>query len=264
MACDVGDGPSSLDQFVADLLPGSWPPRLRVRHLVSHTRGLDCAHFSSAPGTVRTVSPAMPTRLVSGYWCFRRAPPISYNNGGFVLAGKVLESTAGRSLDEVLRDRLIEPLGMSHTEVVRERPTNVPRCRRTVASWRAARRCRSPAGVPACSHPRLRLCGCHSGVTAEDLSRFVRTHLLDSRTEVMRNLQVPAVEPTPWLQGPGLAWTIGGDETRPKVRLRGAFTGQSGIVAAEPASGDAVVMLTYGSAAVHALLAWFKAADQRS
>ena len=39
---------------------------------------------------------------------------MSYCNFGFATLGRIIEVLRGRSFDQVLRDRLFEPLGMSH------------------------------------------------------------------------------------------------------------------------------------------------------
>ena len=39
---------------------------------------------------------------------------MSYCNFGFATLGRVIEVLRGRSFDQVLRDRLFEPLGRSH------------------------------------------------------------------------------------------------------------------------------------------------------
>ncbi|MFB3738826.1 MAG: serine hydrolase domain-containing protein, partial [Candidatus Velamenicoccus archaeovorus] len=98
---------------VADLLPWVELPQpygpITVHHLLSHTSGLPTG-TEDAPGELAAV------------WNLRHAVPgfapgerFWYSNDGYKLAGLILERVTGRSVPELLRERVLEPLGMRHT-----------------------------------------------------------------------------------------------------------------------------------------------------
>jgi D-alanyl-D-alanine carboxypeptidase len=99
---------------ISDLLPwlklqqpfGS----ITTHHLLTHTSGL-------AIGTEE--SPTGPGAL----WILRNVPPtfppgerFHYSNDGYKLVGAILERVTGRSVPELLRERIFEPLGMAATD----------------------------------------------------------------------------------------------------------------------------------------------------
>ena len=63
---------------------------------------------------------------------------MSYCNAGFGIVGRVLEVVTGKVWDQVLRDELLEPLGLEHTLHAARGGAAVPR--RLRARRRARRR----------------------------------------------------------------------------------------------------------------------------
>jgi CubicO group peptidase (beta-lactamase class C family) len=118
----VEDGKLSWDDPVTKHLPQfqMWDPwvtrEVTVRDLVTHRAGLglgggDLMWWPSTTFTrgeivrgIRNVRPASSFR--SRY---------AYNNVMFVAAGEVVASVSGRSWDEVVRERILSPLGMART-----------------------------------------------------------------------------------------------------------------------------------------------------
>ena len=81
-----------------------------VSHLLSHTSGI-VAGIDSTPEAAFQV------------WALRELPTFSvpgerfhYSNLGYKLLGLVLEAVEGRSYSEIIRARILEPLGMHATE----------------------------------------------------------------------------------------------------------------------------------------------------
>lgn len=115
----IAEGRLSLQQRVADLLPEYSRPSLRriaVRHLLTHTCGLPdmlpnnaALRMNHAPlrEFVRAAADC-PPEFVAGADC-------RYSSMGFALLGEILEQRTGRPLPQLLRDRLLEPLGMRET-----------------------------------------------------------------------------------------------------------------------------------------------------
>jgi len=83
---------------------------ITTHHLLTHTSGL-------AIGTED--SPTGPGAL----WLLRGAPPtfppgerFHYSNDGYKIVGAILERLTGRTMPDLLRERIFHPLGMSATE----------------------------------------------------------------------------------------------------------------------------------------------------
>jgi CubicO group peptidase (beta-lactamase class C family) len=111
---EVEAGRLDLHAPIAELLPWLDLPQpfgpITPHHLLTHTSGL-------AIGTEE--SPTGPGAL----WILRRVPPtfppgerFHYSNDGYKLLGAILERVTGRSVPDLLRERIFEPLGMSATE----------------------------------------------------------------------------------------------------------------------------------------------------
>jgi CubicO group peptidase (beta-lactamase class C family) len=100
-----------------------------VRHLLTHTAGIgywrrfsdllrpgvgsgDRAGRSGAPPLADYYRRGLPVEVEPGTkWV--------YSNHGFAALGQIVEDVSGRPLDRYLRERIFEPLGMEHTELVR-------------------------------------------------------------------------------------------------------------------------------------------------
>ena len=110
---------------------------------------------------------------------------MSYCNTGFVVAGRLVEVLAGQSWDAALHERLVEPLGLTHTVTLPE----------DALRYRAAMGHIGPPGDEPAPAPRWMLprsvgpAGLISA-RAEDLIEFARLHLRGGRsatgTEVLR------------------------------------------------------------------------------
>ncbi|NHC43977.1 serine hydrolase domain-containing protein [Motilibacter aurantiacus] len=121
----VDEGRLSLEDDVEEWVPGLVPGGVGIslRHLLQHTSGLfsyseDEAFLdafvtdperSFTPGELVAYAVAHPPLFAPGAdW--------SYSNTNYVLLGLVLENATGESLRSLLRDRIIKPLGLTHTK----------------------------------------------------------------------------------------------------------------------------------------------------
>lgn len=110
-----------LDAPVAEFLSGYDPGRRghpTVRQLLTHTAGLP------NPLPVRWVRPVnqppssgLLDSILDRHGKPRRAPGgrASYSNIGYLLAGRVIEAVTHRSVEQVITDQVLRPLGMDRT-----------------------------------------------------------------------------------------------------------------------------------------------------
>ncbi|MFE7129712.1 serine hydrolase domain-containing protein [Streptomyces sp. NPDC057638] len=115
----VEDGTLSLADRPADRLPGSpaaWSG-ITLHHLLSHTSGLphwDALSEPIGPGappsrsdTVAQVMRMLPLAAPGRRW--------HYSSPGYVLVALLIEQTTGRAYADILRERILDPLGLAHT-----------------------------------------------------------------------------------------------------------------------------------------------------
>jgi CubicO group peptidase (beta-lactamase class C family) len=107
------DGVLGLDEPVATWLPGR-DPRITLRRLLTHTAGF-------AP--TRRIDLELPDAGAAERMAAMIETPVTgpvggayvYSDVGLVMAGRVAEVASGRPLDELVRTRVTEPLGLSDT-----------------------------------------------------------------------------------------------------------------------------------------------------
>lgn len=134
-----GERQLELDLPVAMYLPrlaGSPVARATVRELLTHRAGL----WEWQPLYVRARRPAEAVDVLAGLGLrYPRAARRAYSDLGFMLLGEVVESLSGQRLDDYVRRRVHEPLGMQSTRY-RPPPAMRPRCAATSPGNRHERR----------------------------------------------------------------------------------------------------------------------------
>jgi D-alanyl-D-alanine carboxypeptidase len=141
----VAQGRLSLDDVVGDLLPGVVRPKppVTIRQLLDHTSGIfdegnegdpiadidrleDPQIQREARDLIRryqegehVIAPARVIVALAETHKRYASPGVTYHysNTNYQLAAMILEQVTGKSLGEVLRDRIVEPLGLEHTTV---------------------------------------------------------------------------------------------------------------------------------------------------
>ena len=262
MQC-VDEGLVGLDDRVVDHVEGfrlredGAAERVVVRHLLSHTSGIDANDLFVDTGDDdgalgRYVGLLADVGLLT--------PPgevFSYNNAGTCLAGHLAAGVRRTTWEEALRRHVLEPLGMTSTSFVDGR--------RQGDEAAAARLARShlagPGGVTALPHEAegpswtrgLAPAGGTLVSTAADLARFVLGHLGGSsvppilRPETaaaMRERVVDAPGGVVQMAGSGLGWQTWQSGDLAYVRHSGAYDGQSTMIALDPVEGVGVVVMT--------------------
>jgi CubicO group peptidase (beta-lactamase class C family) len=239
----VNEGLLDLDRPVRDVLPefklaDEQAARIITpRHLLTHTAGFQGDLFHDT-GNGDDMLAKYVERLADAR---QEVPPgelYTYCNSGFTLLGRIVEVLRGRPFRVVLRERLIEPLGLrtaavSHAEYAGQtcatgHPGKEPK---------PADRLMAESDAPA---------GTVLAMSARDLLEFVRMHLGTSEFDAMREPQV--VPPDFGYNGKqGLGWMLhdyAGGVTG--MGHTGSTVGFRAFLRVVPQAGLAVAILTNG------------------
>ncbi len=248
----VDEGRLSLDTTVAAALPGTRlgagdvGDRVTVRHLLTHTSGIDGDLFTDTGRGDECVERYVGL-LAETPSVFGPGAAYSYCNCGYVVLGRILETLDGQSWDESLRERLTAPLpatrtvtlpeeAIMHLAAVGHRPCGTP-----VQVWGLPRSV-GPAGLIT--------------ATAGDLLTFARLHLDGGVTadgkRLLSEASVAAMQAPcaaiPEFSSPGsaigLGWRLSRWGGRTIIGHDGDTVGQSAYLRIDPEAGVAVCLLT--------------------
>jgi len=169
----IDEGLLALDTAVSRALPGvrlgagDVGDRVTVRHLLTHTSGIDGDIFTDTGRGDECVQRYV-DELAGAPSVFAPGAAYSYSNSGYVLLGRIIEVLDGQSWDESLRERLTRPLSVTRTVTLPEEAilhraaVGHNRCGTPVHVWGLPRSV-GPAGLIT--------------ATASDLLTFARLHL---------------------------------------------------------------------------------------
>lgn len=98
--------------------PAAWAD-VTLLHLLTHTSGIpsytSLSHFFAqearrdrSPREIIALTESMPLDFPPG-------SAFKYNNGGYVILGHIIERITGQSYEAVLRDNILDPLGLANT-----------------------------------------------------------------------------------------------------------------------------------------------------
>jgi dipeptidyl aminopeptidase/acylaminoacyl peptidase/CubicO group peptidase (beta-lactamase class C family) len=133
----VDDGLLDLDATVRSVLPDfaladeGAAASITVRHLLNHTSGIDGDLFSDM-GRGDDCVERYVASLADSVILHPLGERFSYCNAGFVVAARIVEVLRGAIWDTVLRERIIEPLGLTHTITLAE---DAPRFRTAIGHY---------------------------------------------------------------------------------------------------------------------------------
>jgi CubicO group peptidase (beta-lactamase class C family) len=228
----VDEGQLSLDTTVAEALPGARlgpgdiGGQVTVRHLLSHTSGIDGDVFTDT-GRGDDCVERYVGLLAEIPSVFTPGAAYSYCNSGFVVLGRIIEILDGQSWDESLRARLA---AVGHR-----------RCGTPVDVWNLPRGV-GPAGlITAAAGDLLAFARLHldGGVTAEG-KRVI------SEASVAAMQLAVAVVPEFSVPGSavGLGWRLSRWGDRLIIGHDGDTIGQSAYLRLDPEAGVAACLLT--------------------
>jgi CubicO group peptidase (beta-lactamase class C family) len=239
----VDEGRLSLDDRVADLLPGAPLTAARditVRHLLTHTSGIDGDVFTDT-GRGDDCVDRYVSALGTAQQVFAPGAAYSYCNAGFVVLGRIIEVLDGRTWDASLRARLVGPLGLTSTVTLAEE-----------AILHRAAVGHTSAGSPVRLWQLPRSIGPAGLITqsAGDLLAFARaildgSSLLSSASAAALVHPQVAIPASPGgLTHVGLAWRIYDWSGRRVIGHDGLTMAQMSFLRIDPEAGFAVCLLT--------------------
>lgn len=131
----VHDNKLRYDEPITDIFPEfpSYGRSITIRHLLTHTSGLpdyeelmekQSGQHWSADYQIRDREVLTLLEKQSN-GKFQPGTSWAYSNSGYVLLGLIAAQSAGQPFDELLRDRIFNPLGMTHTVVFIEGKNSV-------------------------------------------------------------------------------------------------------------------------------------------
>jgi CubicO group peptidase (beta-lactamase class C family) len=254
----VESGALGLDDPIVTALPElrlADPETLQqvtLRHLLSHSSGIEGDHFVDVGRGDDVVQRYVETCAELGF-----AHPVgatmSYCNTGYVIAGRLIEVLTERIWDAALTERLVEPLGLTHTVTL---PEDAMRFR--VAHGHAAKPGEAPHLESTWTLPRSTGPAGLILATATDTVAFARLHLdggvAPDGTRILAEESVaamyePQIEmPDRWTLGSHWAagWILFDWDGRRVYGHDGGTIGQAAYLRVVPDAGVAIALLTNG------------------
>ena len=254
----VDEGLLNLDAPIAEVLPElrltdpDVAKRVTMRHLLTHTSGIDGDVFSDT-GRGDDCLEKYVAQLADVAQNHPLGVTFSYCNSGFSLIGRVIEKLTGGTWDAAVRERVFTPLGLTHTSTLPEE-TLLHRVAIGHVSEHGAEPQRAPAwGLPRSAGPA----GLINSTAAEVLA-FARAHLTGGLapdgTRILSAESAAAMTdkhadlPEKHLLGDswGLGWIRMGWDERRLIGHDGNTIGQSAFLRLLPDAGLAVSLLVNG------------------
>ncbi|GAA4615971.1 hypothetical protein GCM10023195_70740 [Actinoallomurus liliacearum] len=251
----VEEGALALDAPIVSVLPelklstGELTEKVTLRHLLTHTSGIDGDFFLDT-GRGDDCLELYVEKLVEAAANHPLGATMSYCNAGLSLVGRVLERVTGVQWDRLMRERLYQPLGLTHTATL---PEDVLRFRAAaghvgeppvVAPQWTLMRSAGPAGL-ICSTPRdvLTFARLHlDGGLAGDGTRLLSA----ANTGAMHTPQVSLPDTRTFGDAWGLGWILMDWSGHRLYGHDGDTIGQSAFLRVLPEAGLAVCLLTNG------------------
>ena len=120
----VEEGALRLDSTLEDHVPGVIPrgDEITIRQLLQHRSGL--ADYTNYPSWLERAVPSPSTRPIDSLRFAGSKPLVfvpgsqgSYSNTNYMALGLVIEKVTGHSYAQELKQRILKPLGLDHTEL---------------------------------------------------------------------------------------------------------------------------------------------------
>jgi CubicO group peptidase (beta-lactamase class C family) len=251
----VETGRLSLDTTVAQALPGARittgdaGAQLTVRHLLTHTSGIDGDVFTDT-GRGDDCLERYVAGLAEAAPVFPPGQAYSYCNSGFVLLGRIIEVLDGRSWDASLHERLTGPLALAQTvtlpeEAIMHRAAvghrGPPAEDQAVSVWGLPRSIGPAGGIVASAADVLTFARMHlAGGTAPGGGRI----LSPGSVSAMQEQQVSIPGDSGRGGALGVTWRLFQCGEREIIGHDGSTVGQSAYLRVDPQAQVAACLLT--------------------
>jgi len=216
--------------------------RVTTRHLLTHTGGWIGDYFDDFGGGDDALA-----RMCDSLALLPQLTPLgevwSYNNAGFYLAGRVIETIAGKPYETALQELVLEPLGLEHTffhpDDVMTRRFAVGHLRNEDGPPNVAR----PWGIGRAHHAAGGI-----AATAGDLLRYARFHMGDGdgvlKRATLDEMQTSQLEVGSTFEFVGITWSISEQTGARLVGHSGGTNGQQSLFFFAPEHDFALAVLT--------------------
>lgn len=250
----VEEGKLDLDKPVVTYLPDlklgdeEAQRTITLRHLLTHTSGLEGDRFNDYglgdDALTKAIAEFNTLRQIT-----RPGELWTYCNSGFYLAGRVIEAVAEKPYEQVMRERIFEPLGLEHAfffaheaivypVAVGHNPVKPGSDEIEIARHYNLPRCVNAAG------------GIISNVG--DLLKFAHFHMGDGTVgdkrvlshKSLEEMQTPQTEAANFAEHYGLGWALATEDGTKVVSHGGSTNGFQAELALVPSKNFAIAMLT--------------------
>jgi dipeptidyl aminopeptidase/acylaminoacyl peptidase/CubicO group peptidase (beta-lactamase class C family) len=255
----VDEGKLDLDAPIVEVMPElrladpDVNQKVTMRHLLTHTSGIDGDVFTDTgrgddclEKYAALLAEAAQNHPLGATW--------SYCNSGFSLTGRVIEKLTGGTWDAAIQERIVRPLGLTHTGTLPEEALLYRAAvghvadeegepKRAPAAWGLPRSA-GPAGLISCTvGDVLTWARAHlNGGLAEDGTRILSESGTAAMTEKQAELPDKYILGDSW----GLGWIRFGWDGRRLIGHDGNTLGQAAFLRVLPDEGLAVTLLTNG------------------
>lgn len=241
----VEQGKIKLEGTISDYLPEyrkDTGAKVAVHQLLNHTSGIPS--YTGLPGFFNEVSrdpytvDAFIKKYASNNLEFEPGSKFSYNNSGYFLLGAIIEKVTGRTYEQVLKEKILDPLGMKNTGYDHHA---------TVLNKRAAGYQKTEDGYVNAAYLDMSLPYAAGSMysTVEDL------YLWDQAlyTERVISAHSKAMMFKPNLSDYAYGWVVSkaslgtGKDSVPKIKHGGGINGFSTVIVRFPAQKHLIVLL---------------------
>jgi CubicO group peptidase (beta-lactamase class C family) len=245
----VAEGKIKLDEKMTTYLPdyrADTGNRVTIRHLLTHTSGIPS--YTAEQGFMQNVSrnsfkvADFVKAHTSGDLEFEPGSKFAYDNSGYFLLGAIIERVTGKTYEEVLRQRIFDPLGMKDSGY--DHPA-------TILPRRASGYELTPAGYRNTDYLDMSIPYAAGSLysTVEDLYKWDRA--LYEATLLSDELKATMF--TPALENYAFGWGVGpmklqdGKTEIRTIRHNGGINGFSTVIVRVPDTRELVVLLDNSS-----------------
>lgn len=222
-------------------------PVITIRHLLTHTSGLprelDALYWDEMkfPELEEFVKMFQESSTI-----LPRETELKYSNVAFNVLGEVVASASGKPYPDYVREHILEPLGMTGTEVMP--PKNMP----TLATGYGFRKPGQPRRIEPFFNKKAMAASGNMASTVEDLAKFISLQFRGGAAGDARILKGPTLREmhrvhwlSPnWKSGRGLGWSVVRVDDQVRITHGGSVPGYKTFVSAAPADKFGVIVLT--------------------